>query len=180
MKKCSNCGNEAADSATYCDYCGSPFPTIEEEKKQEKKKSNVAAGAVGALIGAVIGGASIILVSRLGFVAAICGLILAVCTLKGYEIMGGSLNTIGVIICVVLMLITPYIADRLDWALLLMEDYKATYNESLTLGFAFSLIPELINEGAIESSNYWGNLAQIYLFTLLGGASSVISAFKKK
>lgn len=179
MKKCGNCGNEAADSATYCDYCGSPFPTIEEKKEKEKKQGNVVAGAVGALIGAVIGGASIILVSRLGFVAAICGVILAVCTLKGYEIMGGSLNKTGVIICVVLMLITPYFADRLDWALLLMEDYKATYNESLTLGFAFSLIPDLISEGAIEMADYMKNLAMIYLFTVLGGASSVINAFKK-
>lgn len=176
--KCNNCGNVLSDNATFCDYCGLAVQQ-ETTQLQEKKKSNVAAGTVGALIGALIGGASIVLVSRLGFVAAICGLILAVCTLKGYELMGGSLNVTGVIICVALMLITPYIADRLDWALLLMEDYQASYGESLSLGLAFSLIPDLIAEGAIEMGDYVKNLAMIYIFTVLGGASSVVNALKK-
>ena len=104
-------------------------------------------------------------------------MILAVCTLKGYELLGGSLSKVGVVICGVLMLVTPYIADRLDWALLLMEDFEATFNESLSLSTAFSLIPDLISEGFIEMGEYIKNLGMIYLFTVIGG--SVINALKK-
>lgn len=174
MKRCENCGNELMDNVNFCDYCGSavkaPTPVV------TGKPENIAGGAVGALIGALIGGASIILVSRLGFVAAICGLILAVCTMKGYEIMGGTIGKVGILICVALMLVTPYIADRLDWAILLME----AYGEGITLGEAYSIIPDLITEEIIESADYWMNLGKLYLFTLLGGISSVASALKKK
>lgn len=175
--RCINCGTELQEGSSFCDYCGTVQKDL--DTVDTRKKGNLAAGFVGALIGAVIGGAAIILVSRLGFVAGICGLILAVCTLKGYEIMGSALDKTGVLVCLVLMVITPYVADRLDWALILMEDYKATYNESLSLGIAFSLIPDLISDGAIEMSAYVTNLAMVYLFTVLGAAKTVIQVLKK-
>lgn len=175
--RCMKCGTELQEGSAFCDYCG----TVQKELDTvtTRKKSNLAAGFVGALIGSVIGGAAIILVSRLGFVAGICGLILAVCTLKGYEIMGGTLDKTGLLVCLALMVITPYVADRLDWALLLMEDYKATYNESLSLGFAFSLIPDLLSEGAIEMETYATNLGMVYVFTVLGAAKTVMQVLKK-
>ena len=49
---------------------------------------NVPMGMIGALLGAVLGGASIILFSQLGYIASISGVILAFCTLKGYELLG--------------------------------------------------------------------------------------------
>ena len=174
MKRCENCGNELMDSASFCDYCGSAVKTT--TPVITGKTENVAGGAVGAMIGALIGGASIILVSRLGFVAAVCGLVLAVCTMKGYEIMGGTIGKMGILICVALMLVTPYIADRLDWAILLME----AYGEGISLGEAYSYIPDLIAEEIIESADYWMNLGKLYLFTLLGGVSTVATALKKK
>ena len=175
MKRCENCGNELMDNVSFCDYCGSAVKT--SAAVVTGKPENIAGGAVGALIGALIGGASIILVSRLGFVAAICGLILAVCTIKGYEIMGGgTVGKVGILICVALMLVTPYIADRLDWAILLME----AYGEGITLGEAYAVIPDIITEDIIAPADYWMNLGKLYLFTLLGGVSSVVSALKKK
>lgn len=182
MKKCSVCGTEAADNATYCDYCDNRFETSNEIDPIPKpgKRENVMAGLVGAVIGAVIGGASIVLVSRLGFVASICGVILAVCTLKGYELMAGSMGKTGIVICVALMLVTPYIADRLDWAIVLMEYYKESFGETLSLGMAFSMIPELLAEDVIEMSTYVSTLVKLYLFTALGAVGSIVSAVKKK
>ena len=58
-------------------------------------------GVVGALIGSLLGAASIILLSQLGYVAAISGVIMAVCALKGYELLGGKLTKKGVIISAV-------------------------------------------------------------------------------
>ena len=86
-----------------------------------EKQENMFTGIIGALLGAAIGGASIVLLGQLGYVASISGLILAVCTLKGYELLGKSRGTVGTILCVLLMLITPYIAYRISFAMQLVS-----------------------------------------------------------
>ena len=53
-----------------------------------KAPENVPMGLLGALVGAALGGASIILLSQLGYIASISGVILAFCTLKGYQLLG--------------------------------------------------------------------------------------------
>ena len=52
-----------------------------------KAPENMVLGILGAIVGALIGGASIIGLSQLGYIASISGLILAFCTLKGYELL---------------------------------------------------------------------------------------------
>lgn len=42
---------------------------------------------MGALLGSLVGVVSIIIFSQLGYVAALSGVIMAVCTLKGYEML---------------------------------------------------------------------------------------------
>lgn len=166
---CTKCGNPLPEGAERCDGCGFPV-------KSDKKRENVVAGLVGALIGAFIGAASIILLSQLGYIASISGLILAVCTLKGYELLGGKLSGKGIAVCVVLMLLTPYIADRIDWAIMLMQEF-ADYG--ITFGEAFALIPELLADGSIEMGMYIKNLLMIYGFALLGAFSTLRATLKK-
>ena len=55
-------------------------------------------GIVGALIGSLIGAVVIVIVGQLGYVAAVSGLVMAICTLKGYEMLGKKLGTPGIII----------------------------------------------------------------------------------
>ncbi len=175
---CVNCGKYIPDNSVACSYCGAPvqqFDAVEAPAAaQPEKKENMINGIVGALLGAALGAAAIILVSRLGFVAGLCGIILAVCTFKGYELLGGKLSTTGIIICSVLILITPYFADRIDWAILIAQEFDAPF------GRAFSAIPELVELEGIESDVYWGNLVKLYIFTLLGAVSNIIAAFKTK
>lgn len=147
-----------------------------------QKRENVVTGIVGALVGAAIGGGSIILFSQLGLVSALSGLLLAVCTLKGYELLGGKLSITGLIVSVILMAVTPYFADRLDWAILVMNEL------GLGLGEAFNAIPQMLGEGysvryyayTIEPELYTSNLLTLYFFVLLGAVSTVITAFKRK
>lgn len=145
-----------------------------------EKRENVVAGIVGAIVGAAIGGGSIILLSQLGIIAALSGVLLAVCTLKGYELLGGKLSTVGLVICLVLMLVTPYFADRLDWAIMAMNELD------LSMGEAFQAIPQMLDEGyssgiyvhTIDSGDYYANLGMLYLFVVMGAVSTVTSAFK--
>jgi len=168
---CQKCGNEIPAGAAFCEHCG------QSVQDAGKKPENVVTGIVGAVLGAAIGGGCVILMSQLGYVAALSGLLLAVCTLKGYELLGGRLSKKGICICVALMLITPYIADRLDWAIVVMNAFS---DEGVTLGEAFSAIPALIEAEAIEKSDYIGNLAMIYGFAALGAFSTLWNLIRKK
>ncbi|MBQ6886216.1 MAG: zinc ribbon domain-containing protein [Lachnospiraceae bacterium] len=178
---CEKCGTSIPDGASSCAFCGQAV-TIQSSPAQTKsfvskpKSENMITGIVGALIGATIGGAVILLLSQLGFVASISGLILAVCTLKGYELLGRRLSIKGFVICLVLIAVTPYIADRLDWAIVIQKSFS---DMNISLGDAFSIVPDLIAEGYIEKSNYIGNLLMIYVFAALGAFSTLRDLFRK-
>lgn len=180
---CNHCGQES--SGKVCQHCGALMqPEVKATPEQSstsyvvvEKKENVITGIVGALIGAAIGGASIVLLTQLGFIASISGLILAVCTLKGYELLGGKLSTAGILVGVLLMLVTPYIADRISWAIVIQETFAA---EGVTFGEAFAAVPYLIEEGGIDFGFYLKDLLLLYLFVILGAFSTVWSKFKKK
>ena len=166
---CEKCGNPIAEGAEVCENCSSNI-------QMKEKRENLVTGIVGALIGAVLGAGCIILLSQLGYIASISGLVLAVCTLKGYELLGGKLSGKGILICVLLMLITPYVADRIDWAILIMQewaDYGVTFAE------AFAVVPELLADGSIEMFAYIKNLLMIYGFVLLGAFSTLKNTLKR-
>lgn len=200
---CEKCGHPLEGSGTFCTNCGhaviykdqpaqpkqpvqlnqpvyqqpvqpvyQPYVPVAPAPEPEKRE-NVAAGIAGAILGAVLGGASIVLLSQLGVVAALSGFLLAVCTLKGYEWLGKKLSTAGIIISVVLMLVTPYIADRIDWAILVMQAWEVGFAE------AFLAIPELIDAGYILVEDYLLALGQVYLFVIIGAVSMVIATVKR-
>lgn len=182
MKYCSVCGTEAPDSALHCDYCDNMFEFPKEpgqKVRDGQKRENIPAGIVGALVGAVIGAACIILVSRMGVVSSFCGLALAFCTLMGYELLAGSMSTGGALICVGIMLATPYFADRVDWAIVLMRDYRQQYGEALPLMVGYRMVPDMIREDIIPVADYIGNLVKLYVFTVIGGVVTAIKAFRK-
>ena len=138
-----------------------------------EKQENVILGIIGALIGGLLGGASIVLLDQAGLVAAISGVILAICTLKGYELLGKKLSTLGIIICIVVMLVTPYFASRVTWALAIAQEFQWEF------GDAFKYVHDVVNELELQA-DYWKNLLYVYAFAALGGFTTVKQAFKKK
>lgn len=141
-----------------------------------KAPENTLLGLIGALVGAILGGASIILLSQLGYIASISGFILAFCTLKGYELLGKRLSKKGIVICVILMLITPFIADWIDWSIYLMRDYP---EYDMTILDACITFGALIAEGAVDMFEYVKNLGMIYLFVVLGAFGTLKKAIRK-
>ncbi len=172
---CKYCGQET--EGKFCGNCGAileapeaPPQAPEAPQAAPEKKENIATGTVGAIIGAILGGASIVLLNQLGLVASISGFILAVCTLKGYELLGGKLGTAGLVISIVLMLITPYLADRICWAIAIVEAFSA---EGVTFSMAFASVPEALSVGMIDTFEYYKDLGLLYLFALLGAFGTV-------
>lgn len=188
---CPKCGKEVHDSAFMCEYCGqtlkqdaqpvsvdsmdpmapTPVPPVIPQKPE-----NVVTGTVGALLGALLGAAAIVLLNMAGYVASISGLILAICTFKGYELLGGRLTKKGIVISLILILVTPFLADQLSWAVAIYQAYHDSYY--ITFAEAFSLIGPFIEEGVIDKSSYISDLVMLYLFTALGAFSSVWNTIK--
>ncbi len=148
-------------------YAARSGKAVQSYQEELLKKENVAAGIVGAILGSLIGVLSIVLIGQLGYIAAISGFIMAICTLKGYEKLGGKLSKKGVIICILIMLLMVYVGNRFDWAVAVAG---ALETDIFT---AFRGIDLLIEAGAIEAGSFYGNLALIYLFVCVGAFPTV-------
>lgn len=127
----------------------------------EEKRERVAAGIVGALLGGVLGGASLILFGQIGVISAISGVILAFCTLKGYELLAGQMSKVGIVVSIVIMLVVPYLADRIQWAMIIAEELQWEF------GDAFRYVHEVV-EAAELQAEYWKDMLFVYVFTALG------------
>ena len=180
---CEKCGKEIHSGATYCEFCGHEnaqvadacaFDAHEAHPGEVAKPENVIAGIVGALLGAVLGGASIVILGQLGYVASISGLLLAICTLKGYELLGGRLSTKGIVVSILLMLVTPYLADRINWAIEIIKVF-----DQVSFAEAFDAVPEIIELSGVQSE-YIKELLMVYGFAALGAVSTLVKVFKNK
>ena len=91
---CQSCGkvtetDPCCVAGAYEHLCPDCYAALQQSRNQESmrqagKGENITGGLVGALLGSLVGVVSIIIFSQLGYVAALSGVIMAVCTLKGY------------------------------------------------------------------------------------------------
>ena len=191
---CPYCGTQLPDNATYCGFCNNSlqaaqpqyqqpqyqqpqyqqsqpvYPPVTQQPTPVKQRENVIMGILGALIGSALGGLSIYLFLQMEIVASLSGLITAFCAIKGYELLGGKLSKFGAFICLVAMLITPWLAHEIYCATEIMNVYD---------GISFSKAFESVGEW-VDKDVYTENLLYLYLFTLLGGGAMILNAFKTK
>lgn len=163
----------------YSYLCPDCFTSVQQNEmissaQKAGKSENILGGIVGALLGSLLGVACIILLSQLGYVAALSGVVMAICTLKGYELLGGKLTTKGIVISSILMLVMTYVGDQLDWAVAIVRELDVDF---IT---AFRAVPFLLQEGIIDAAAYWGNIVLLYLFLLLGAVPTVRSIMKNQ
>ncbi|MCM1182229.1 MAG: hypothetical protein NC337_02510 [Roseburia sp.] len=159
-----------------CPSCAARIKSENEVKIQEKgsRRGNLVGGIVGAFLGSLIGVLCIVIFSQLGYVAAISGVIMAVCTVKGFELLGGRLNKVGIVICCVIMAVMTWFGNRLDWGILIMKE------SGMSIFDGFQAVPMFRATGRIENSNYLYNMGMTYLFTALGAIPSITSVVKNK
>lgn len=179
---CPNCGSEVSAAACdlggsyalLCDDCFAAAGQAAETKLQEKnaRRENVVGGIVGALLGSLVGGISIIVLSRLGYVAVLSGILMGVCTTKGYELLAGKMSKKGAAISLVVMLLMTWFADKLNWAIVISSELGVGLFDS------YQAIGQLLEMGAIDSGSYYGNLVMVYIFMLVGAIPMLWSAMK--
>ena len=180
---CELCGEMKETGAAYvagnaiclCDECYDKATqnAAAYTANEKNKKENLVGGVVGALIGSLLGAASIILLSQLGYVAAISGVIMAVCALKGYELLGGKLTKKGVIISVVIMIVMTYVGDRVDWAIMIARELETD------VFYGYRLLPLLLSEEVIDMTSYVLELVLLYALLLVGAIPTIQNAMRK-
>ncbi len=140
---CQLCGSEF-DVSSYnvngaphflCAACAKQSMNQMEAERQSKlsDKSNPVLGIIGALIGSLIGVAIWVLIYQAGYIAGIAGVVIVLGAMKGYSILGKSLDKKGVVICVLISIIMIIAANEISLRLAL---YFAAKEEHMHLTFA--------------------------------------------
>ncbi len=181
---CEECGSleqtlpviAAGERTCLCEQC---YKKLKENFNiqaytYDKKDESILSGMVGAFLGSIIGVFSIIAFSQMGYVSAISGLILAICTLKGYELFSKKFSVKGIVISSIIMLVMVYVGDCIDWGITISQFFD------LDIFTSIRLIPELISEGLIDTDEYIRNLLLLYFFVLLGMIPTIKSISKSK
>lgn len=146
----------------------------------DKPKENVLLGAIGAVLGSLVGVLAIVLLDRLGFVAAISGVVMAAGTILLYEKFAKSLSNKGIVICVVVMILMTLLAENIAFSIAVMQEAAKDYGVTLSFGEVFGNLYGLIAEDVIDGGVYAGNLGLVYLFNVLGAFGIIKSSFNKR
>ena len=85
----------------------------------------------------------------------------------GYEMLGGKTSNVTLVVTFLMCLVTPYIADRAAWALVVKESMS-----HISLWEAFLKVPELVGV-AIDEFEYAKDLVLMYFFTVAGAIGTV-------
>ncbi len=185
---CGNCG-QTVDTCDYtvhgqvmqlCDFCAQDIASAitVEGAAIDAKKENYAAGFVGALIGALAGVACIVLLGQIGYVAALSGLVMAICVLKLYEKFAGKTTTLGFIICVIVMLVMTFVGKKLDWAITIYREIGKEFG--VNIFECYRAIPAMIAEEVIDIVAFVMDMIFCYLFVLLGFIPTLVTSIKSR
>ena len=120
------------------------------------------AGTVGALIGAELAIGLWCLIGLLGRVAVIGGVALFLGAYGGYYLLGKGMSKVGLIISTVIVLISVYVATRLNWSISLSRATDMSVSE------CYKMLPKLIKL-AEASGSFYKDLVVGYLITFFGG-----------
>ena len=159
---------------------------ITEEKKNSlftesdddiSGENNYIQGAVGSLVGALLGSVIWFLIGMVGFYASIAGYAIAFCAFKGYQLMKGKLTRVAVVINIVAMLVAFLAVNYLSY-------FYAIHKEvpDLTLKGFGQVLPIIIREPEVLREICL-NLGLGLLFMLLGSYRTIKECFdfiKKK
>ena len=133
--------------------------------REESVLAEILKGILGAVVGAIPGVLLWIIIGRVGFIAAICGAVLAGGTVAGYIFMSKD-NFLpqhyGVIICLAVIIISVYISQKVVWCWelsdIFQKEFSAYRKEMYDYGDSFgrtrSEVDSIINESIKEEFGF--------------------------
>ena len=125
---------------------------------------NKITGAVGALIGALLGTVIWCFIGSFGVISYIGGFMMCLGVFGGYYLLGKGASKAGLLICAVVLLISVYIAVRMKWSI----DLYRAFDGETPLWKCFVVVVRTID--ALEGKGaFFKELAISYGITFLGG-----------
>lgn len=183
---CQSCGSSAGlnlyqieDSEhMFCSSCyASASDNLQRQAAEKSKKGsgNIVGGIVGALLGSVLGVLVWVLIYQLGYISGIAGLVMIICALKGYEMLGGHLSKTGIIISCIISLIMVVVAEQVSVGIEIYNVYKEYYE--ITFFDAFRSVPSFLEEPEIKAAII-GDLVMGYILMVVGAWGTIRQAYK--
>ena len=122
-------------------------------------------------MGSIIGLIVIVLVGQLGYVAVLSGIVMGVCTVKGYAILGGRLSKKGAVISLIIMVGMTFAAFILDSCLYVIRQSPddVAYIEEMIRYFV---------DAVFKEPKYTVELIKLFAFTLIGAVPAMLGAFR--
>lgn len=139
--------------------------------RQMQTNEHVFRGVIGAIGGSLVGVALILILDRIGFVASIAGVVMAICALKGYRKLAGTMSKKGIIAVSIVMVVMTLVAAYLEWTIAIYIELKGYYSDVYFIDILVSL-PVLITEIELLS-DFLINLGMLFLFTALGAVPEI-------
>lgn len=153
--------------------------------RRREPRERVFLGLLGALLGSLAGVALQIILAQMGYVAALSGVVMAVCTLLGYQHFGRRLSGLGIFLSILVMIVMVMVGMALSAGFMVllqmggdMEDFVSVVThyipnriQILTGGYQ---VAEDVKEEIIE-----GILMQ-YGFVALGAVPTIIGSIKNR
>lgn len=146
--------------------------------KKESSSANIITGTIGALLGSLLGVVLWVIIFELGYIASICGMVIAIGAMKGFKLFGGKLNNFGIIISILITIAMVYLSNYLSYSIDFYNYFKTV--EPITVLESIKNLGKLIAESPDLKSEFNKNLLMGYGFTLLGAFSTFKNALKSK
>lgn len=151
---------------------------IRQQVNQEAKKGNgnVIGGIVGALLGALLGVVLWVLIYQLGYISALVGAAMVICALKGYELLGGRLNVLGIVISCVISALMLLFAEQICLAIEIYDAFSSQFD--ITIFDAFASVPAFLEDSEVLIPVVF-ELLMGYILMIVGAAGTVHATYKK-
>lgn len=134
---CLNCGEGAPDgfamvngaAMKLCAKCRSEIEgaMLQGAEEHAVAQNNYLRGVIGAVLGALLGSIAWVVIGLLGYLAAIGGIAISFCAIKGYQLMKGKITKLSILIICVVSIAVMVLAQFITWDIIF-------YNEMANAG----------------------------------------------
>lgn len=200
MKRCKSCGARMDDQTRACVMCGStdleetvtvePTQQVEPVTAEgsmtavnndalEQGNWNILAGAVGAFLFSIIGGALYFVIYQAGIIAGICGLVIFTLANFGYGLFARTKNKASIAGLISSVAATVVMIFLAEYFCISFEIYQAFKEFEITIFDAIRATPDFLAEAEIRSA-FTEDLVFAYIFGLAASISTIVSIVKAR
>lgn len=163
-----------------CPECHEKLSGVVEDMKEERQASgSYLKGAIGAVIGGILGIIPWVLLGMLGYIAALSGLAMAFLSYKGYMLMKGKVGKGMIWILIVVLLVFTYAGVLISLGVSIAQEYGLSFADIDLGAFIISMLGAPFDSYSFNTGVVWGQIALGWIFAGLGSFGILRKAGKE-